>query len=148
MSIWTSPFRHVPYFYTGYNSVDELANGYGVTFVGWSEDIGGMRVIEFLADQPALAIPPAPVVVNTPVDAPPEQPSPTPQLAVVPEPVVVPTPIVEPPVIAPETVITPDYTAPTTTSVTMTGASASVKPVTQSWFSILIQWLYKIIIGA
>lgn len=47
MNIWTSPFKHVPYFYTGYNNVDTLAKAYLLdAFVGWSEDIAGMRVIE------------------------------------------------------------------------------------------------------
>lgn len=53
MGIWTSPFTHVPYFYTGYTSVDALARGYGVSYVGWSEDIAGMSVIAPVADAPA-----------------------------------------------------------------------------------------------
>lgn len=52
MGIWTSPYTHVPYFFTGYHSVDELAAGYGVTYVGWSEDIAGMNVIQQVADAP------------------------------------------------------------------------------------------------
>jgi hypothetical protein len=44
--IWTSPFTHIPNFYTGYKSIDALARGYGITYVGWSEDIGGVRVVQ------------------------------------------------------------------------------------------------------
>lgn len=46
MGIWTSPYEHVPYFYTGYGSVAALADGYHVTYVGWSEDLSGIRLIE------------------------------------------------------------------------------------------------------
>lgn len=46
MGIWTSPYEHVPYFYTGYHSVDALAEGYKVSYAGWTEDIGGVRVIQ------------------------------------------------------------------------------------------------------
>ena len=49
MNIWTSPYTHVPYFYTGYHSVDALAAAYHVTYVGWSEDISGKRVISNVA---------------------------------------------------------------------------------------------------
>ncbi len=57
MNIWTSPFNHVPYFYTGYNSVDTLASGYGVTYVGWSEDIAGQRIIEYITAPAATPTP-------------------------------------------------------------------------------------------
>lgn len=57
MNIWTSPFNHVPYFYTGYNNVDTLAKGYLLdAYVGWSEDIAGQRVIEYVADTPAAPV--------------------------------------------------------------------------------------------
>lgn len=55
MNIWTSPFKHVPYFYTGYNSVDALAAGYGVQYVGWSEDIAGKTIIHYESDTPTPA---------------------------------------------------------------------------------------------
>jgi hypothetical protein len=51
--IWTSPFTHVPNFYTGYTSIDALAKGYGITYVGWSEDIGGVQVAQYVPDAPA-----------------------------------------------------------------------------------------------
>lgn len=46
MGIWTSPFEHIPYFYTGYHTVDALAEGYKVSYVGWSEDLAGTRIID------------------------------------------------------------------------------------------------------
>lgn len=52
MNIWTSPYTHVPYFYTGYHDVDTLANGYHVTYAGWSEDLAGSTLIEFVPDPP------------------------------------------------------------------------------------------------
>lgn len=54
MNIWTSPYKHVPYFYTGYTNVDTLAKAYLLdAYVGWSEDIAGQRIIEYVADTPA-----------------------------------------------------------------------------------------------
>jgi hypothetical protein len=53
MNIWTSPYTHIPYFYTGYHSIDALAKGYGVTYLGWSEDLSGVRIVEYVT-------PPAP----------------------------------------------------------------------------------------
>jgi len=52
MNIWTSPYLHVPYFYSSYQSVDALAKGYGLTYVGWSEDLAGSTLIEFVPDAP------------------------------------------------------------------------------------------------
>lgn len=46
MGIWTSPFDHVPYYYTGYHTVDQLAKGYGVAYAGWSEMVAGVVLIE------------------------------------------------------------------------------------------------------
>ena len=43
--IWTSPYTHKAYF-DRFNSIDALARYYGVTYVGWSEDIGGVRVVQ------------------------------------------------------------------------------------------------------
>jgi hypothetical protein len=45
MSIWTSPWHHKPYFDT-YGSINALASGYGVTFVGWSEDLAGVQLVK------------------------------------------------------------------------------------------------------
>jgi hypothetical protein len=105
MNIWTSPYKHVPYFYTGYHDVDALARGYGLSFAGWSEDIGGMRVIQYVDDTPPPPPPAAPPVYNEPTPAPVEQPTPV----VIPEPpVVVPEPpVVEPPVEEPPVLPTP-----------------------------------------
>ena len=54
-----------------YNSVDDVINAYKKigtveTYVGWSEDIGGKRVVEWVADKPAPKPQPAPVI-NSPV---------------------------------------------------------------------------------
>ena len=59
MGIWTSPYKHTPYFFTGYTSVDQLAAAYHVTFVGHSEDLAGTSIIEAVPDPTP---PPAPVV--------------------------------------------------------------------------------------
>lgn len=66
MNIWTSPYTHTPYFYTGYHDVDKLASGYGITFAGWSEDIAGMRVIEQVSDSVPTVQPPYTVENITP----------------------------------------------------------------------------------
>lgn len=65
MNIWTSPYTHTPYFYTGYHDIDALARGYGVTYAGWSEDIAGQRVIEYVDDTPAPPPDPKYIVVET-----------------------------------------------------------------------------------
>lgn len=142
MNIWTSPFTHTPYFYTGYHDVDTLARDYKLdAFVGWSEDMGGMRVIEFVPDQPILPPPPAPVVVNAPI----ETPSPTPE--VVPEP----TPAVETPQIAPETVVAPEVTSISTTPPTETTGVIVSAPQTKTSplnkILAILKWLYLKIIG-
>lgn len=51
MTIWTSPYTHKAYF-DHYSDVDKLARGYGVTYAGWSEDLAGARVIEWVPDAP------------------------------------------------------------------------------------------------
>lgn len=60
MRIWTSPFEHVPYFYTGYTNVDTLARGYGVTYVGWSTSLSGTQLI--------APVPPPPVEAMITID--------------------------------------------------------------------------------
>lgn len=59
MNIWTSPWQHNHPFFDNYVSVDVLAKAYGnLTYVGWSEDVNGMRVIEAVtAPAPAPAAP-------------------------------------------------------------------------------------------
>lgn len=54
MRIWTSPFEHVPYFYTGYTSVDALAKGYHVTYIGWSTSLAGVQLIAPVEQPPAV----------------------------------------------------------------------------------------------
>lgn len=67
MNIWTSPYQHVPYFYTGYHSVDQLAAGYGVSYVGWSEDLASVRLIQPVpVEVPPQPAPPEPVQVPEP----------------------------------------------------------------------------------
>lgn len=56
MNIWTSPYEHIPYFNTQYHDVDTLARGYGVTYVGWSEDIGGSTLIEPIPSVPMITL--------------------------------------------------------------------------------------------
>lgn len=50
-TVWTSPRTAKPYFDT-YNSIDAVAKAYGVTYVGWSEDIGNKRVVEPVVNTP------------------------------------------------------------------------------------------------
>lgn len=45
--VWSSPYRHKPYADV-LNSIAEVERIYGVTYVGWSEDIAGTRVIEYV----------------------------------------------------------------------------------------------------
>lgn len=113
MNIWTSPYTHIPYFFTGYSSVDDLANGYGLEYVGWSEDIAGMRVIADVQETPPeqpqepvpTPVPPAPIPEPTPTPTP--EPTPTPDPA--PEPTTPPVqPLPDPVLPEPGTVITPD----------------------------------------
>lgn len=41
--IWSSPISHKPYADT-WTSIDQVEKNYNMTYVGWSEDIGGTRV--------------------------------------------------------------------------------------------------------
>jgi hypothetical protein len=59
MKIWTSPYTHVPTFYTGYTSVDALARGYGITYMGWSPSLAGVQLIAPVEQTPA------PIMINT-----------------------------------------------------------------------------------
>lgn len=46
-----------------FGSIDELAQRWGLTYLGWSEDVGGFRVVDPVADPtPAPAPAPAPEV--------------------------------------------------------------------------------------
>lgn len=44
IQIWSSPISHKPYADV-WGSIDEIERRYGVTFVGWSEDIANLKVI-------------------------------------------------------------------------------------------------------
>jgi hypothetical protein len=83
-------------------------------------------------------VPPAPV----------EAPAPVVEAPVVPEPVPVATPVVETPVTAPKmvTVVTTPPVQTSTTTVTLNPLFA-YKPSKANWFTTLLQWLYKILIG-
>lgn len=48
--VWSSPWRHKPYMDT-LSSIAQVEQYYGVTYVGWSEDIGGVRVVEEVSAQ-------------------------------------------------------------------------------------------------
>lgn len=45
--VWSSPYTHKPYADV-FNSIAEVERIYKSTYVGWSEDIGNTRVVEFV----------------------------------------------------------------------------------------------------
>ena len=45
--IWSSPVTHKPYADT-WTSIEAVERAYGMKYVGWSEDLGGTRVIEWV----------------------------------------------------------------------------------------------------
>lgn len=47
-----------------FSSIDELARAWGLTYLGWTEDVGGFRVVDYVAD-PAPAPEPAPAPSGT-----------------------------------------------------------------------------------
>ena len=47
--VWSSPLTHKPYADV-FNSVGEVERSFGVTYVGWSEDLGGSLVVESAKD--------------------------------------------------------------------------------------------------
>ena len=47
--VWSSPLTHKPYADV-FNSVGEVERSFGVTYVGWSEDLGGSLLVESSAD--------------------------------------------------------------------------------------------------
>lgn len=51
-TIWSTPISSKPFADT-WSSIQEVEEEYGVTYVGWSEDIGGTQVINFVAPAPA-----------------------------------------------------------------------------------------------
>jgi hypothetical protein len=64
--IWSTPLNG-GYTAAEWNSIEEVEQHYGVTYVGWSEDIGGTQVVEFIPDPvPAPAPPPEPVAEPEP----------------------------------------------------------------------------------
>lgn len=46
-----------------FGSIDELAQRWGLTYLGWSEDVGGFRVVDYVAD-------PTPAPTPTPTPSP------------------------------------------------------------------------------
>lgn len=48
LKIWSSPVTHKPYADT-WTSIEAVERAYGMKYVGWSEDLGGTRVIEWVA---------------------------------------------------------------------------------------------------
>lgn len=52
-AVWSSPYTHKPYA-DNLGSIAEVERIYGMTYVGWSEDIGGTRVIEQLKKEDLL----------------------------------------------------------------------------------------------
>lgn len=49
--VWTSPLTHKPTADV-YSSISQVESKYNATFIGWSEDVCGDRVIEFKGDTP------------------------------------------------------------------------------------------------
>jgi len=47
-----------------FSSIDELARAWGLTYLGWTEDVGGFRVVDYVAD-PTPAPEPAPAPSGT-----------------------------------------------------------------------------------
>lgn len=47
LKIWSSPVSHKPYADT-WTSVEAVERSYGMKYVGWSEDVGSTRVIEWV----------------------------------------------------------------------------------------------------
>lgn len=47
--IWSSPVTHKPYADT-WGSIEAVERAYGMKYVGWSEDLGGTRVIEWVPE--------------------------------------------------------------------------------------------------
>lgn len=77
MNIWTSPWEEDKPYFDNYPSIERLEQGYEITFIGWSEFIGNMRVIEIVPDPiPVAEIVHAPIpepssnVVYTKLDIP------------------------------------------------------------------------------
>jgi len=104
-TVWSTPI-HNGYEFVTYGSIDEMIQAYanigiGLTYLGWSEDIGGTRVVAYV-EPPA----PQPAPVNVPV-APVPTPLPTPDPVPVVEPVV--EPIIEPVVEIPTEVPKMEY---------------------------------------
>lgn len=52
--IWSSPISNKPYADV-WTSIEQVERNYGMTYVGWSEDIGGVRVVEFVNNNITLA---------------------------------------------------------------------------------------------
>ena len=94
--VYSSPVSHKPYIDT-WGSIAEVERNYGVSYVGWSEDMVGTRVVEFQPDP-----------------VPPVEPSPPIPPVVVPEPPVV-VPPVEPPIVTPPIVEVPPIETPPVT---------------------------------
>lgn len=74
--IWSTPL-HAGFTAAQWNSIEEVEQHYGVSYVGWSEDIGGTQVVEYTPDPvPAPTPPPEPVPVpEAPAPVPPTPPS-------------------------------------------------------------------------
>ncbi|MBO1267097.1 coiled-coil domain-containing protein [Arthrobacter cavernae] len=51
LKIWSSPISNKPYADT-WTSIAQVEKNYGMTYVGWSEDVGGTRVIEAIIEPP------------------------------------------------------------------------------------------------
>lgn len=125
ITIKTSPYTHKAYFDT-YTDVDRLARGYGVTYVGWSEDVAGERVIQWVDP------PPPPQAAPAPEPTPPEVPS---------EPTPDPVPEPEAPPAVPTVPSVPEPTVPQVPS-TPADPVVGPKPIAkQHWW---VRWLIKL----
>jgi hypothetical protein len=59
--VWCTPNKHGMVTAEEWDSIESVERNYGVTYVGWSEDIGGTRVVEYIAE---AAPTPAPAPAN------------------------------------------------------------------------------------
>lgn len=75
--VWSSPWHHKPYADV-MSSIEEVERIYGVSYVGWSEDIGGTQVVEFIPNTIVVPESPPPTQESIPIITPESTPPPSP----------------------------------------------------------------------
>lgn len=123
-----------------HSNIQDMINLYGqynggCTYLGWSEDLLGTRIVHWQEDPVVVVSPvviPAPPIIETPS-------------IIVPEPVIPPEPIVEPPVIVPDTpvVIEPPIIIPTVVDPLKKDLPPVVNKVNKSFIIKLIKSIIK-----